>query len=1214
MAVSVSNPTTGTGRVQAKTLLQGRYCFLRQDLAYLREIAGTTGARRPLANAPKPAQEMVKRIVGERNVLIVRELPRSCVVEAEYPLPKHPDGAVPLCNLRVDGLPIRPDKVKCSGNAVQLMRRFGSLPGYPPMGPEIESLLTEFGPDQVEEAVKKVVYTPGTFDGFVNRLKMITCPGVRSIYRVIGTHHDTQMKHLERLLPVEIGKLPDWMGHDGDLISLLTDVKLTGRASAGAPYWRKKSDSIDHIFYVVELIATAIKEGTLDKLLKEQPELFLIECKNKTDRYEFSKLKDKTRPYFNPPAHWSILASFLFQGLSMALHRVGGEKPTTNAYGWSAAGGGIDKLVEDVRRRFHQGERGWCYVYGDDGDLYFSTGGNLYRVSPDVRQMDSCVDFDTITVTLEYVKHVFTQAHGESRMWNMIIDALLAFMKQPRIMVSGSTLYTKEPDGLLSGIVGTTMYDTVKASVSYTDLLEKHAANPARLLDEGYVARYLKEHYGLNLKEGTWQPEIVNLDPTPASFDNQGNLVDPEEALFGVGKFLGTNYVRVQGPKRPQWIPWLPEEDWLSCLVAPREEEMDTRQSHTARSRTQWDRIRGYLTTGAAFSPRIRRALHYWIDLIPAEVILMQPQGTEPPEGLLFGAEVDWDYPSPEFLPHWQWVFDIYASPDNKFNAPEQPLFNETVMNLVTEARLKKRKVNLRLVDGVVEVVPFAPKAPLPIGVEMDVVTQQAPPRLDSHWKSTPPVRAVEHPPAIPIPGLPLDLAYVQTAEQAVAAALNNPPPPAYRNVTDDLLLFEEAQSMIVDQPPPKIPQVELARPALGPSLVHPPTPGGVLGFRVELNSTLLRDDLTPKLKKFIDVGVEASPNAAVNRILSRNGIQARVKSRDVVHDKGKSIVLACVEAVSFTTIVEEFVTKTGLVKRSIVKKTQPKILMEWEGDSLKSIKESFAIVIIEANKKNAAPILDSIQEQDWAAAASPQVAPYSLVADDPRPAPPPELLLPLCPATIPVEKADGSLVIANPSLAPPVPPRGGPPPRPKASKAQLLARLSRMEVRQGRRIYVRGSDTEDSDEEVYENAYSFGLLQDEKSSEKSLPKYLGIAEVDEMLRCVGRLNSSESPLKLKPSDRYTINNLKKLLDIVTRKTIKKNDKEKAKQTPSASDSPAVPPRKTKTPPKAEAKEVRNEGRSGSSPANRRRGKRGAGKRDTRTGNRSPVEPEGGSQ
>lgn len=1221
MAISVSNPTSATGRVTAEKMLQGRFYFLRQDLSYLKSIAGAAGSRRALSASPAPDPNIRKSLIQERNELITLHLPVETVSEGDYPLLKHSDGTVPLCTLRVDGTPVRPDKVKCRRNAVALTRRFGSRVGHPPLSIEIDALLTQFTQEEVRETLLKVVYTPGRKDGFINRLSLITDSHCKSIHNVVGMHLSSQMAHLDRLLPVDLQKLPDWMGKTGDLLTLLQDVVITGRASAGAPYWRKKGDCIEQIFYMVELIASHVRAGTLDTLLQEQPELFLIECKNKTDRYEYSKLKDKTRPYFNPPAHWSLLASYLFQGLSKALFKVGCGTPTTNAYGWSAAKGGIDKLVEDVKRRFARGERGWCYVYGDDGDLYFVAGGVLYRVSPDVKQMDSCVDFDTIVLTFRYIQHVYRKAHGESRLWDMIIEALIALLQNPRILISGTQLYTKAPDGLMSGIVGTTVFDTVKASVSYTDLLESHAQNPSQLLDEKYVSRIMMEKYGLRVKEGTWAPERVSLDPIPAAFDAQGNLIDPEDSLYGAGKFLGIQYVRATGPNRAQWLPYLPDTDWTTCVVAPREEDQEAQSSATGRLRTQFDRIRGYLTTGGAFSPRIRRALEYWLDQIPSEIILMQPQGTEPPEGIILGLddELEWEYPTPEFVPTWKWVFDIYADPDNRFNESPPSIFTDEVLGLVTAARLKKRKVNMKLVDGEVKFEPFVPKENLPIGVEMEVVTKHPPPNLSSHWKGPVPKRVEEYPPAVPMVGLPLDLAYEQTREQAVANALNNPPPPSFLNVGEPLLLLSEARSLIVDEPPANIPVV--MRTTTGAvKTVHQATPGGALGPALTLDATLLFDVIHNHINKFVSIDVGLSMAEAAAKIINHHGYQTKFHGSNLKIKDGQK-TKATVGLRGFKN--ELYVDELGNKKNRCVKADREYIVQEWEGESLKQIREAFALLITERNKTLGQPVLDLMQHQDWSVGAEPTVAPYSQVPGDTRPDPPPALLLPQCPATIPVEQVDGTLTMKPPVVeAPPLPPppneKVRPPPiqvlvdvappvptAPKPMPRSIYPHEERMEERQGRRIYVLSSDTEASDEEIFENA----ILVPGSDEEDPVNNYIGFGEVDEVLKSVGALLSRESPLKPKPSERYTIENLKTLLKIVTSKHKKKDDKQKAKEEKPSNGAPPLPPRKA-PPPKAETArpaETGNEGGDRRPNSNRGRRQRGPRKGHKGAGNGSSV-------
>lgn len=1221
MAISVSNPTTATGRVSASHLLQGRYAYLRQDLNYLRSIALGQGARRPLSNSPAPSAEAKKSLLLERDRLISTLLPVETVHNVEYPLPKHPDAAVPLCNLYVEGLPIRPQGVKMSGNAVCLMRQFGSRPGQPPLSQEIDALLTQFEPGIVRETITSIIFTAGTKAGFENRLGLLTSPTCKSINRVVGFDHQVQMRHLERLLPCDGTQLPNWMEGD-DLLSLLGGVSVTGHASAGAPYWRKKGDCMEHVFHVVELLANHIKDGTLDDLLKQQPELFLIECKNKADRYEFGKLKDKTRPYFCPPAHWALIASYLFQGVSKGLHKVGGPVPTTNCYGWSAAGGGINALVADIKRRLKKGERGWCYVYGDDGDVYIVVGGKLYRVSPDIKQMDSCVDFDTVVLTFQYVKHLFTRQHGESRLWSMLIDALIAFMRRPRIMVSGTQLYTKEEDGLMSGIVGTTLFDTVKASVSYTDLLESHAADPSMLLDPDYVSRYMMEKYGLRLKEGTWIPELVNLDPVPAGIDVDGHIMEPEASRFGVGKFLGTQYVLVNGPRHPQWVPWIEDEDWMKCILAPRETDSDTKQTPTARLRTQFDRIRGYLTTGAVFSRPIRKALEYWTDTIPAEIILMQPQGTLPPEGVLLGLfdDEEWSYPHPEFLPNWKWVFDVYASPGNRYDEPVPSLFSDQVLALVSEARQRRRKVKLRLENGEVVAEPFVPQEPLSIGVELEAVVCQTPPTLQSHWKGPPPERVKTCVEAIPVPGVPLDLALEQTETQAVASALNAPPVPPFLHFKEDVIPLEEARTLIVDQPPMDIPPMMRTDNKVGTQFAHAPTPGGALGPPLQLDATLVHDDFSPVLKDFVAIGPDKNPHAAALMIFSKHNISVKVKSGGHVQYGSQQLTVGEV----WLRRNLNMITGEGDNKKSVAVVEKPGRLVQiWHGGSMKEIREAVLIWVTMRNKTLAKPLLDQVQAEDWSLGADSSRVPFSEVLEDARPAPPPQLALPQCPATIPVERQDGEVVVPVAELVevegvpPPLQPRKIPRPTPKILPVPTprrrnlpdseLPHIERTELRWGRRIYVRASDSEDSEPELYENA---AYIPDDEEDEKGEgPNYLGIGEITEMLRNAGSLSSKRSPLNLKPQpqERYTIDLLKTLLNKLTNRNARKERKQKP---PKAEGPPPLPP-KPATKPKAPKGPKRAAGGSGS-PSQHGGGRQWReGPRNPRTGNRPPLDKGG---
>lgn len=948
-------------------------------------------------------------MLQERAELIATRLPTHTVSDHEYPLQRHPDATVPLCPLRLDGATIRPVNSKAKGNAVCLQRVFGSRATAPPPAEEIDALLATMAPDEVREALLTKVYTHGTAAGFDARLGMISSDKCKTIYGQVRGGKEAKMKHLNRLLPIDPDLLPDWNGGDGDLLELLKTVDVTKHASAGAPYWKKKGDCMEQIFHVIELVCERMKGGELGKLLQEQPELFVIECKNKQDRYDVSKLETKTRPIFNPPAHFSLLASFLMQGFSKALLKVGGPVPTCNAYGWSAAKGGITNLVADVKRRHAKGERGWCYVYSDDGDVYFPAQGHLWRVSPDIKQMDSCVDFDTVELTWDFVQYSYEQKHGESLFWNMVIDALKQIFKEPRIMVSGTQLYTKPKDGLLSGSVGTTLYGTVKSAVCYTDLLEAHAHNPALLLKADYVGRYMKDMYGLVVKEGTWMPEIVNLDPQPAFLTNEGRLVGAEEALYGQGKFLGVQYVLVAGPNGVDWMPWLPDAAWASCILVPRQGDEDLGGSQTSSQRTQFDRVRGYLTTGGAFSHRVLESMRYLVDRLPSEVILMQPQGTTPPEGIILGDEMsDFEYPTPEFMPDPFWVHDIYATPGNLYSKPHTQIFSDEVLASVAVERMKKRKIRMTMDTKTQALVveEFAPKPPLTIGVEMDVVKQE-PQHLGSHWKGPTPVRAEERPAAVPNPGIPYDMAYQQTERQALTASLALPPPPDFHPVvTEEVLTLREAVHMI-DGEEQRVP-VTWRTGDKATSLVHKPTPAGMLAGMPQMHADLVYDLLHHFLTTFTAIPPTKTPQTAYNMIFAANKCHGKFKFEQKTVAKGGGKKGNMIEGRFMLSRYVHVVKPDGT--SSVTTSTEPTHVQTWVGETRGDIKDAIRVYVLEANKRLGTAALQQEQAKDWSLGATASKVPYSEVAGDARPKPPPVLTLAACPATVPVERASGDV------------------------------------------------------------------------------------------------------------------------------------------------------------------------------------------------------------
>jgi hypothetical protein len=143
---------------------------------------------------------------------------------------------------------------------------------------------------------------------------------------------------------------------------------------------------------------------------------------------------------------------------------------THNAYGLSAVNGGL----EDIRRRMLSLKRGQYnyYCYGDDTDIYYRDAkGVLYRKSPDFSQMDGYVDSDTVYLVVKWIYRSLARKYGESHYWAHVCQEWYYMALNPEFVCDGPTVYCKDMKhglgGIMSGVVGTTLSDTVKSVLSY---------------------------------------------------------------------------------------------------------------------------------------------------------------------------------------------------------------------------------------------------------------------------------------------------------------------------------------------------------------------------------------------------------------------------------------------------------------------------------------------------------------------------------------------------------------------------------------------------------------------------------------------------------------------------------------------------------------------------------------------------------------------------
>nr|UHS71734.1 MAG: RNA-dependent RNA polymerase [Permutotetraviridae sp.] len=657
-----SNPVKDSTRVTLSSMLEASRLHKRQDLAYLETLAATT--RRVYLGDKAPRKREGGMAVTELDAVYANaqvELPASPKLDLTF---LKEIGKVPVCGIQHNGVPIHPVGVNQEGGHVSVSRVFGGSVRNKAL---IEHALNYFEPAEVEAAVSRFVYTRGTTVGFQRRIREQMSRKCVQIGRMESSALGLKAAprtakalgaQIKRLLPVDSSLLPDW---NDALEDQILNLKMSNVSTAGAPYWKSKPEALKQALQViVPMVHTSISEGKLGTLYKEQPELFLCEVRNKLDRYEPTKLQDKVRPYTSLPFHFQALFSCLSQPFSKAMALFHQKKGCANAYGFSWAHGGGEKL-EKWAVGCKDGDKPKFCVYGDDADIYYRRKGVLWRLAPDFKQMDGSVDHGTMKLAAEYVYSMFAEKWGENPFWAQVIHLWVEFASNPDFVVSGSSVYNKtQIDGLMTGVVGTTLFDTVKAVFAYDIWADAVCARP-ELFEEKYAREFFNK-MGLEIKAGTWTPEQVKENRAPGE-------------IWSNQKFLGISLMYEQGPERVELVPWLSDEDWLTLFLTPREDPAEgvgkrEKPSQLMKQRTMFDRARGYLVTGGFTSPRIRQMLNGMIDSIPLVPIMMVVQAGggkgEVPEAMSV-TEEDFMWPTSEGVPSELWCRNLYFSADNQF-------------------------------------------------------------------------------------------------------------------------------------------------------------------------------------------------------------------------------------------------------------------------------------------------------------------------------------------------------------------------------------------------------------------------------------------------------------------------------------------------------------------------------------------------------------------
>lgn len=529
-------------------------------------------------------------------------------------------------------------------------RRFGGLP-QPPIYLEE---LARF--EDLNIYTAGPVYTAGTSEGFSKRLrkqlgmKTVSCLKTYGELRGGKISESQMLKELKKLLPTD-DLTGDFPGLSITIEEMLDSLEVNPRSEAGFPYVRSKLQAASDIVNVVlPVVVEAIKTGKIPQLSRSDPELFLSTLKNKLDRYDVEKLGEKTRPYFSIPSHFAMLFSYLCQNFCTTLQTADKNPESMNFYGFSAAHGGYNRLVQWARTCPPRATRAGCY--GDDTKIIHKTDdGRILVIDPDFTQMDGCVDKDTIRITINMVLEKL-KGGDRTPFWDAVGELWFDFATQPTFLCAGDTpLRKKSPDGLATGVVGTTLFDTAKAVLSYNALFEHMDKTLPRTQHEKFLRSdapivYLREKCGLIVKEGTW---VV----TTLGSSTDGNTV------FAT-PFLGQMVRAVQDIDGAiVHVPHLEYETWLQSLTAPRE-TMDLSgpaPSAVSKRRTAMDRYRGLYLTGGAFDERFALLLGTLFNELPADVILMDPQNTKEPISKLLPPP---EWKSTSGFPTARFVLNLY--------------------------------------------------------------------------------------------------------------------------------------------------------------------------------------------------------------------------------------------------------------------------------------------------------------------------------------------------------------------------------------------------------------------------------------------------------------------------------------------------------------------------------------------------------------------------
>jgi len=421
-------------------------------------------------------------------------------------------------------------------------------------------------------------------------------------------------------------------------LSVLSTVETNPTSGAGPLYGTSlKKEVMGKIELAIDLLHDQWSKGTVVDFLERHPIWYVSECKNKTDLYEIEKLQKKTRPYYHFNAHFAFLYSFLAQpwteGMEVCTKTRNLEN--WNAYGHSWANKGAGNLMTLLLKSgARKSSRGWVALYGDDSLYAFpqtqKRGGveqkGIEVIGPDVSQMDSTVSHTLIKTVIVVILEEYERQHPVSGFIRWVCDMWKYDACTPRIGCNGPTTYQLDKSaGLATGIVGTTLFDTVQAAIAAEIVFKMREGTtepPMSTINKAYSA------CGMTVKPGT---EITQFLPFKNFLEKdiieKRNLLNWEGAKMSVLEvpFLGMEiaYARVASD---DWgyVPYLTREGLWRSLLNPK--TYSRKNSATQNSRGEFDSLRGLLLcTGGVLAPEWD-AIMYVINRFPDEIVTMPVQ------------------------------------------------------------------------------------------------------------------------------------------------------------------------------------------------------------------------------------------------------------------------------------------------------------------------------------------------------------------------------------------------------------------------------------------------------------------------------------------------------------------------------------------------------------------------------------------------------------